>query len=168
MSRGRAPVLLSAREFVVLEALLLGPAALLSRASARVPALRLGRRGREPRLSRSYIHQLRRKLFNQFHPPRRGVGYCVDGFWGGRGRRERTTRGSRSACSFCASSRCARGGCADEGAITYRRLRAQAETCCRLPGLQQMPVAARSRERPRAGRGAGRPAARFSSFRSVR
>ena len=71
-----APVLLSAREFAVLEALLLRPGALLSRAQIEDRLYGWGDAIESNAVS-VYIHQLRKKLGADFIQNVRGVGYCV-------------------------------------------------------------------------------------------
>ncbi len=74
--QGGAPVLLSAREFAVLEALLLRPGALLSRAQLEDRLYGWGEEIESNAVS-VYIHQLRRKLGADFIRNVRGVGYFV-------------------------------------------------------------------------------------------
>ncbi|HWH82303.1 MAG TPA: response regulator transcription factor [Burkholderiaceae bacterium] len=71
-----APVLLSAREFAVLEALLQRPGALLSRAQLEDRLYGWGEEIESNAVS-VYIHQLRRKLGSEFIQNVRGVGYFV-------------------------------------------------------------------------------------------
>jgi two-component system OmpR family response regulator/two-component system response regulator QseB len=71
-----APVLLSAREFAVLEALLQRPGALLSRAQIEDRLYGWGEEIESNAVS-VYIHQLRKKLGADFIQNVRGVGYCV-------------------------------------------------------------------------------------------
>ena len=71
-----APVLLSAREFAVLEALMLRPGALLSRAQLEDRLYGWGEEIESNAVS-VYIHQLRRKLGADFIGNVRGVGYFV-------------------------------------------------------------------------------------------
>jgi DNA-binding response OmpR family regulator len=71
-----APVLLSAREFAVLEALLLRPGALLSRAQLEDRLYGWGEEIESNAVS-VYIHQLRKKLGADFIQNVRGVGYFV-------------------------------------------------------------------------------------------
>jgi two-component system, OmpR family, response regulator QseB len=71
-----APVLLSAREFAVLEALLMRPGALLSRAQIEDRLYGWGDAIESNAVS-VYIHQLRKKLGADFIQNVRGVGYCV-------------------------------------------------------------------------------------------
>jgi DNA-binding response OmpR family regulator len=73
-----APVLLSAREFAVLEALMLRPGALLSRAQLEDRLYGWGEEIESNAVS-VYIHQLRRKLGADFIQNVRGVGYFVGG-----------------------------------------------------------------------------------------
>jgi DNA-binding response OmpR family regulator len=70
------PVLLSAREFAVLEALMLRPGALLSRAQLEDRLYGWGEEIESNAVS-VYIHQLRRKLGAEFIQNMRGVGYFV-------------------------------------------------------------------------------------------
>ena len=70
------PVLLSAREFAVLEALLMRPGAMLSRAQLEDRLYGWGE-AVESNAVPVYIHQLRRKLGSDFFQNVRGVGYCV-------------------------------------------------------------------------------------------
>lgn len=70
------PVLLSAREFAVLEALMLRPGALLSRAQLEDRLYGWGEEIESNAVS-VYIHQLRRKLGPDFIQNVRGVGYFV-------------------------------------------------------------------------------------------
>jgi two-component system OmpR family response regulator/two-component system response regulator QseB len=70
------PVLLSAREFAVLEALMLRPGALLSRAQLEDRLYGWGEEIESNAVS-VYIHQLRRKLGADFIGNVRGVGYFV-------------------------------------------------------------------------------------------
>ena len=71
-------VLLSAREFAVLEALMLRPGALLSRAQLEDRLYGWGEEIESNAVS-VYIHQLRRKLGADFIQNVRGVGYFVGG-----------------------------------------------------------------------------------------
>jgi DNA-binding response OmpR family regulator len=71
------PVLLSAREFAVLEALMQRPGALLSRAQLEDRLYGWGEEIESNAVS-VYIHQLRRKLGAEFIQTVRGVGYFVD------------------------------------------------------------------------------------------
>lgn len=71
-----APVLLSSREFAVLEALLQRPGALLSRAQLEDRLYGWGEEIESNAVS-VYIHQLRRKLGADFIQNIRGVGYFV-------------------------------------------------------------------------------------------
>jgi two-component system, OmpR family, response regulator len=73
---GGTPVLLSAREFAVLEALMARPGALLSRAQLEDRLYGWGEEIESNAVS-VYIHQLRRKLGADFIGTVRGVGYCV-------------------------------------------------------------------------------------------
>ena len=70
------PVLLSAREFAVLEALQQRPGALLSRAQLEDRLYGWGEEIESNAVS-VYIHQLRRKLGADFIGNMRGVGYFV-------------------------------------------------------------------------------------------
>jgi two-component system, OmpR family, response regulator QseB len=70
------PVLLSAREFAVLEALLQRPGALLSRAQIEDRLYGWGEEIESNAVS-VYIHQLRKKLGADLIQNVRGVGYCV-------------------------------------------------------------------------------------------
>jgi two-component system OmpR family response regulator/two-component system response regulator QseB len=70
------PVLLSAREFAVLEALMVRPGALLSRAQLEDRLYGWGEEIESNAVS-VYIHQLRRKLGADFIQNVRGVGYFV-------------------------------------------------------------------------------------------
>jgi len=70
------PVLLSAREFAVLEALLARPGALLSRAQLEDRLYGWGEEIESNAVS-VYVHQLRRKLGAEFIRNMRGVGYYV-------------------------------------------------------------------------------------------
>jgi DNA-binding response OmpR family regulator len=76
VTRDGAPVLLSAREFAVLEALMLRPGALLSRAQLEDRLYGWGEEIESNAVS-VYIHQLRRKLGADFIQNIRGVGYFV-------------------------------------------------------------------------------------------
>jgi DNA-binding response OmpR family regulator len=76
VTQGGAPVLLSAREFAVLEALILRPGALLSRAQLEDRLYGWGEEIESNAVS-VYIHQLRRKLGAAFIGNVRGVGYFV-------------------------------------------------------------------------------------------
>ena len=76
--RDGEPVLLSAREFAVLEALLVRPGALLSRAQLEDRLYGWGEEIESNAVS-VYIHQLRRKLGADFIGTVRGVGYFVGG-----------------------------------------------------------------------------------------
>ena len=72
------PVMLSAREFAVLEALMQRPGALLSRAQLEDRLYGWGEEIESNAVS-VYIHQLRRKLGAEFIQNVRGVGYYVGG-----------------------------------------------------------------------------------------
>jgi DNA-binding response OmpR family regulator len=76
VTRDGMPVLLSAREFAVLEALMLRPGALLSRAQLEDRLYGWGEEIESNAVS-VYIHQLRRKLGADFIQNIRGVGYFV-------------------------------------------------------------------------------------------
>ena len=76
VTRDGLPVLLSAREFAVLEALLSRPGALLSRAQLEDRLYGWGEEIESNAVS-VYIHQLRRKLGADFIQNVRGVGYFV-------------------------------------------------------------------------------------------
>ncbi len=76
VTRDGLPVLLSAREFAVLEALLQRPGALLSRAQLEDRLYGWGEEIESNAVS-VYIHQLRRKLGAGFIQNVRGVGYFV-------------------------------------------------------------------------------------------
>lgn len=76
VSKDGAPVLLSAREFAVLEALMQRPGALLSRAQLEDRLYGWGEEIESNAVS-VYIHQLRRKLGADFIQNLRGVGYFV-------------------------------------------------------------------------------------------
>jgi len=76
VTRDGAPVLLSAREFAVLEALMLRPGALLSRAQLEDRLYGWGEEIESNAVS-VYVHQLRRKLGADFIGNMRGVGYFV-------------------------------------------------------------------------------------------
>jgi two-component system OmpR family response regulator/two-component system response regulator QseB len=76
VTRDGQPVLLSAREFAVLEALMARPGALLSRAQLEDRLYGWGEEIESNAVS-VYIHQLRRKLGADFIRNVRGVGYFV-------------------------------------------------------------------------------------------
>ena len=78
VTRDGAPLLLSAREFAVLEALLERPGAMLSRAQLEDRLYGWGD-AVESNAVPVYIHQLRRKLGRGFISNVRGLGYCVGG-----------------------------------------------------------------------------------------
>ena len=78
VTRDGQPVLLSAREFAVLEALMARPGALLSRAQLEDRLYGWGEEIESNAVS-VYIHQLRRKLGADFIQNVRGVGYFVGG-----------------------------------------------------------------------------------------
>ena len=77
VTRDGEPVLLSAREFAVLEALMTRPGALLSRAQLEDRLYGWGEEIESNAVS-VYIHQLRKKLGADFIRNVRGVGYFVD------------------------------------------------------------------------------------------
>jgi len=77
VTRDGAPVMLSAREFAVLEALMLRPGAVLSRAQIEDRLYGWGEAIESNAVS-VYIHQLRRKLGADFIRNVRGVGYYVE------------------------------------------------------------------------------------------
>jgi two-component system, OmpR family, response regulator QseB len=72
-----APVLLSAREFAVLEALMARPGAVLSRSQLEDRLYGWGEEIESNAVS-VYIHQLRKKLGADFIRNVRGVGYFID------------------------------------------------------------------------------------------
>jgi DNA-binding response OmpR family regulator len=76
VTRGGEPVVLSAREYAVLEALMARPGAILSRAQLEDRLYGWGDAIESNAVS-VYIHQLRRKLGNDFIRNVRGVGYYV-------------------------------------------------------------------------------------------
>jgi DNA-binding response OmpR family regulator len=76
VSRAGQPVLLSAREFAVLEALMLRPGAILSRAQLEDRLYGWGDQVDSNAVT-VFIHQLRRKLGDDFIHTVRGVGYYV-------------------------------------------------------------------------------------------
>jgi len=76
VTRDGAPVLLSAREFAVLEALMVRPGALLSRAQLEDRLYGWGEEV-ESNAVTVYIHQLRKKLGADFIQNMRGVGYFL-------------------------------------------------------------------------------------------
>ncbi|MGH8149780.1 MAG: response regulator [Steroidobacteraceae bacterium] len=76
VSRDGAPVTLSAREYAVLEALLLRPGAVLSRAQLEERLYGWGG-DIESNAVEVYVHSLRRKLGSEAIRTLRGVGYCV-------------------------------------------------------------------------------------------
>jgi DNA-binding response OmpR family regulator len=76
VTRDGEPVLLSAREFAVLEALMVRPGALLSRAQLEDKLYGWGEEI-ESNAVTVYIHQLRRKLGQEFIQNMRGVGYFI-------------------------------------------------------------------------------------------
>jgi DNA-binding response OmpR family regulator len=71
-----APVVLSAREYAVLEALMMRPGAILSRAQLEDRLYGWGEELESNAIS-VYVHQLRRKLGDDFIRTVRGVGYYV-------------------------------------------------------------------------------------------
>jgi len=73
---GGEPVMLSAREYAVLEALMMRPGAILSRAQLEDRLYGWGDAIESNAVS-VYVHQLRRKLGNDFIRNVRGVGYYV-------------------------------------------------------------------------------------------
>ena len=76
VSRDGVPLALSAREYAVLEALMLRPGAILSRAQLEDRLYGWGEELESNAIS-VYIHQLRRKLGERFIHTVRGVGYYV-------------------------------------------------------------------------------------------
>jgi DNA-binding response OmpR family regulator len=76
VTRDGAPVALSAREYAVLEALMLRPGAILSRAQLEDRLYGWGEELESNAIS-VYVHQLRRKLGEGFIHTVRGVGYYV-------------------------------------------------------------------------------------------
>ncbi len=82
VTKAGAPVLLSAREFAVLEALMQRPGALLSRAQLEDRLYGWGEEIESNAVS-VYVHQLRRKLGAGFIGNMRGVGYYVGAPGGG-------------------------------------------------------------------------------------
>ncbi len=76
VTRGGAPVLLSAREFAVLEALMQRPGAVLSRTQLEDRLYGWGEEIESNAVS-VYVHQLRRKLGADFIGNMRGVGYFL-------------------------------------------------------------------------------------------
>ena len=76
VTRGGEPVVLSAREYAVLEALMMRPGAILSRAQLEDRLYGWGDAIESNAVS-VYIHQLRRKLGNDFIRNVRGVGYYI-------------------------------------------------------------------------------------------
>jgi DNA-binding response OmpR family regulator len=76
VTRGGEPVALSAREYAVLEALMLRPGAILSRAQLEDRLYGWGEELESNAIS-VYVHQLRRKLGDSFIHTVRGVGYYV-------------------------------------------------------------------------------------------
>ena len=76
VSRGGRPVLLSAREFALLEALMERPGAILSRAQLEDRLYGWGQELESNAIS-VYVHQLRRKLGDDLLHTLRGVGYYV-------------------------------------------------------------------------------------------
>ena len=76
VTRGGEPVMLSAREFAILEALLARPGAVLSRAQLEEKLYGWGEEI-ESNAVEVYVHGLRRKLGHEFILNVRGVGYMV-------------------------------------------------------------------------------------------
>jgi two-component system OmpR family response regulator/two-component system response regulator QseB len=76
VTRNGVPVLLSAREFAVLEALMQRPGAVLSRVQLEDRLYGWGEEIESNAVS-VYIHQLRRKLGAEFIGNMRGVGYFL-------------------------------------------------------------------------------------------
>jgi two-component system OmpR family response regulator/two-component system response regulator QseB len=76
VSRDGVPLALSAREYAVLEALMLRPGAILSRAQLEDRLYGWGEELESNAIS-VYVHQLRRKLGEGFIHTVRGVGYYV-------------------------------------------------------------------------------------------
>jgi two-component system OmpR family response regulator/two-component system response regulator QseB len=76
VARGGVPVPLSAREFAVLEALMMRPGSILSRAQLEDRLYGWGDEIESNAIS-VYVHQLRRKLGEEFIHTVRGVGYYV-------------------------------------------------------------------------------------------
>jgi DNA-binding response OmpR family regulator len=76
VTRDGVPVALSAREYAVLEALMLRPGAILSRAQLEDRLYGWGEELESNAIS-VYVHQLRRKLGEKFIHTVRGVGYYV-------------------------------------------------------------------------------------------
>ena len=76
VSRDGVPVLLSAREYAVLEALMQRPGAVLTRAQLEDRLYGFGE-GVESNAVSVYVHQLRRKLGAEFIGSMRGVGYFL-------------------------------------------------------------------------------------------
>jgi two-component system OmpR family response regulator/two-component system response regulator QseB len=77
VTRDGEPVMLSARELAVLEALMTRPGAVLSRAQLE-DRLYGWSEAIESNAVSVYIHQLRRKLGAEFIQSMRGVGYFLD------------------------------------------------------------------------------------------
>src|SRR5512137_679963 len=77
VSRDGVPLALSAREYAVLEALMLRPGAILSRAQLEDRLYGWGEELESNAIS-VYVHQLRRKLGDGFIHTVRGIGYYVD------------------------------------------------------------------------------------------
>ena len=84
VSRAGKPVMLSAREFALLEALMLRPGAILSRAQLEDRLYGWGDEVESNAIT-VFIHQLRRKLGEDFIHTVRGVGYYVGTAGGGAG-----------------------------------------------------------------------------------
>jgi len=76
VSRAGRPVLLSAREFALLQALMARPGAILSRAQLEDRLYGWGEEVESNAIS-VYVHQLRRKLGDDLLHTVRGVGYYV-------------------------------------------------------------------------------------------
>jgi len=76
VARAGVPVPLSAREFAVLEALMMRPGSILSRAQLEDRLYGWGDEIESNAIS-VYVHQLRRKLGEEFIHTVRGVGYYV-------------------------------------------------------------------------------------------
>ena len=100
VTRDGVPVLLSAREFAVLEALLARPGAVLSRAQLEDRLYGWGEEIESNAVS-VYIHQLRKKLGADFIRNVRGVGYFVAA---GDAARARSASACWSRCSRCSRS----------------------------------------------------------------
>ena len=145
------PVLLSAREFAVLEALMARPGAVLSRAQLEDRLYGWGEEIESNAVS-VYIHQLRKKLGADFIRNVRGVGYFVDA----RERRRRRAMTRRSALRLLRLAACAAARCSpaarDGGDHLPQRARRD-RGAVRLPAAADGAVAARpGRDRAGAGR----------------